>query len=214
MVVSICTLDVVQNLGDFDGSKLQALTKEGLKFGDEDAEVLKKRIKAYRENFKPVTKYLKDLLAGKVSKVTVSQRVEKSPSVIVTAQYGHTANMERIMRAQTLSNPEVLKAMQASKTLELNPRHPIVIELNNLVKNEPDSQHTKDVAYLVYDAALLASGFWHDDIDAFTDRMYKSIAKNLELKSLDLADELQVAEEEEEEEETDLDSNVSGHDEF
>jgi heat shock protein beta len=214
MVVSMCALDVVQNLGDFDGSKLQALTKEGLKFGDEDAEVLKKRIKAYRENFKPVTKYLKDLLAGKVSKVTVSQRVEKSPSVIVTAQYGHTANMERIMRAQTLSNPEILKAMQASKTLELNPRHPIVIELNNLVKNEPDSQHTKDVAYLIYDAALLASGFWHDDVDAFTDRMYKSIAKNLELKSLDLADELQVAEEEEEEEETDLDSNVSGHDEF
>lgn len=190
------------------------MTKEGLKFGDEDAEVLKKRIKAYRESFKPLTKYLKDLLAGKVSKVTVSQRVEKSPSVIVTAQYGHTANMERIMRAQTLSNPEILKAMQASKTLELNPRHPIVIELNNLVKSEPESQHTKDVANLVYDAALLASGFWHDDVDSFTDRMYKSIAKNLELKSLELAEELQAVEEEEEEDETDLDSNVSGHDEF
>lgn len=209
-------VDVVQHLGDFDGSKLQALTKEGLKFGDEDADVLKQRIKAYRENFKPLTKFLKDLLAGKVAKVTVSQRVEKSPSVIVTAQYGHTANMERIMRAQTLSNPEMLKAMQAAKTLELNPRHPIIIELNNLVKSQPDSDSTKNLAYLVYDAALLASGFQHEDVDSFTDRMYNSIAKNLDLPSLELAAELEVAEEEEEEEETDLDSSASenSHDEF
>jgi heat shock protein beta len=87
--------------------KLQSLTKEGLKFGDEDEDVLKKRLKAYRESFKPLTKYLKDLFAGKIAKVTVSQRVDKTPSIIVTSQYGHTANMERIVRAQTFSSPEV-----------------------------------------------------------------------------------------------------------
>ena len=99
--------DSVGNLGDFDGMKLQSLTKEGLKFGDEDEDTLKKRLKAYRENFKPLTTYLKNLFEGKLGKVTVSQRVEKTPAIIVTSQYGHTANMERIMRAQTFANPEV-----------------------------------------------------------------------------------------------------------
>lgn len=198
---------MVQNLGDYDGSKLQSLTKEGLKFGDEDEDTLKKRIKTYRETFKPLTKYLKELLAGKVSKVTVSQRVEKSPSVIVTSQYGHTANMERIMRAQTFSNPEVIKAMAASKTLELNPRHPVIVELNKRVQEDPESETTKTLAHLVYDTALLVSGFVHDDVDGFSNRMVTALADSLSIKSLDLHEEL-VAQEEEEEE------AKEGHDEF
>lgn len=196
----------VQNLGDYDGHKLQSLTKEGLKFGDEDEDTLKKRIKAYRENFKPLTKFLKELLAGKVAKVTVSQRVESSPSVIVTSQYGHTANMERIMRAQTFSNPEVLKTMMATKTLELNPRHPIIVELNNRVKADPSSESTRNLAFLIYDTALLASGFTHDEVDDFATRMYKVLGSELKLKSLELEEEIQFEEEEEAEEET--------HDEF
>lgn len=191
----------IQNLGDYDGHKLQSLTKEGLKFGDEDEDTLKKRIKAYRENFKPLTKFLKELLAGKVSKVTVSQRVESSPSVIVTSQYGHTANMERIMRAQTFANPEVLKSMMAAKTLELNPRHPIIVELNKRVKQSPDDETTKTLAHLIYDTALLASGFTHDDVDNFSTRMYQVLGSELNLKSLELEEELQFEEEEEEEEE-------------
>mmetsp|Transcript_9203 Transcript_9203/g.6964 ORF Transcript_9203/g.6964 Transcript_9203/m.6964 type:complete len:791 (-) Transcript_9203:142-2514(-) len=206
----------VQNLGDFDGHKLQSLTKEGLKFGDEDEDTLKKRIKAYRETFKPLTKYLKELLAGKVSKVTVSQRVESSPSVIVTSQYGHTANMERIMRAQTFANPEVLKTMMAAKTLELNPRHPIIVELNKRVRSAPDDDSTKTLAHLVFDTALLASGFVHDDVDDFTTRMYKVLGSELNLKSLELEEELQVEEDEEEEERenTSADNGDFGHDEF
>jgi len=191
----------IQNLGDYDGHKLQSLTKEGLKFGDEDEDTLKKRTKAYRENFKPLTKFLKELLAGKVSKVTVSQRVESSPSVIVTSQYGHTANMERIMRAQTFANPEVLKSMMAAKTLELNPRHPIIVELNKRVKQSPEDEATKTLAHLVYDTALLASGFTHDNVDDFTTRMYQVLGSELNLKSLELEEELQFEEEEEEEEE-------------
>eukprot|EP01040_Poterioochromonas_malhamensis_P008152 gene8152-8816_t len=205
---------VVGNLGDFDGSKLQSLTKEGLKFGDEDEDTLKKRIKAYRENFKPLTKYLKELLQGKVAKVTVSQRVEKTPCVIVTSQYGHTANMERIMRAQTLSNPEMIKQMAASKTLELNPRHPIIVELNNKVKSNPDDESTKNLAELVYDAALLVSGFSHDEVESFSNRMYWSVAQNLGVKSFDLTEELAVEEEEEEEEEKEDDTKSQGRDEF
>ena len=206
----------IQNLGDFDGLKLQSLTKEGLKFGDEDEEVVKKRTKKYRELFKPLTKYLKELFAGKVSKVTVSTRVEESPSVIVTSQYGHSANMERIVRSQTFSNPEAYKAMQAMKTLELNPRHPIVVRLNKLVQESPDKQSTKDLAFLLYDTALLTSGFQHDETEDFASRMYRTLATNLNLKSLDLEDEISVeVEEEQEEEEISLsDSAETSHDEF
>jgi len=197
---------VVQNMGDYDGSKLQALTKEGLKFGDENEDTQKKRIKAYREAFKPLTKFLKDLLAGKVAKVIVSQRVESSPAVIVTSQYGHTANMERIMRAQTFANPELLKSMQGSKTLELNPRHPIIVELNKKVQSEPDADATKNLAHLIFDSALMSSGFVHDDVDSFAVRMQQVMASSLNLKSLELVEEMAVEEEEEEEDE---DNNAS-----
>lgn len=205
---------MVGNLGDFDGNKLQSLTKEGLKFGDEDEDALKKRIKAYREMYKPLTKYLKELLQGKVAKVTVSQRVEKSPCVIVTSQYGHTANMERIMRAQTLSNPEMIKSMAASKTLELNPRHPIISELNRKVKAEPDSEHTKILANLVYDAALLVSGFAHDDVESFSNRLYRSLADNLQVESMDLVEEITIEEEEEEEDEEVVQEAAGSKEEF
>jgi heat shock protein beta len=186
-----------------------------LKFGDEDEDVLKKRSKYYKEAFKPLTKYLKDLFTGKVSKVTISQRVEKSPSVIVTSQYGHTANMERIMRAQTFSNVDQMKSMAATRTLELNPRHPIVIELNRLVGESPNEDATKDLAYLLYDTALLSSGFVQDDPEAFADRMYRTIANSMNLKTLSLADEVEVpAEEEEEEKDLDKKDDEEKHDEF
>jgi heat shock protein beta len=191
---------------------MQSLTKEGLKFGDEDEDTLKKRMKSYRELYKPLTKFLKEMLEGKVAKVIVSQRVENSPAVVVTSQYGHTANMERIMRAQTLSNPEMIKNMAASKTLELNPRHPIVAELNTRVKSDPDSETTKNLATLLYDSALLVSGFAHDDVESFSSRIYKSMADNLDVKSMELQSELEMEEEEEEEEK--VTDNQASRDEF
>jgi heat shock protein beta len=188
-------------MADFDGHKLQSLTKEGLKFGDEDEDILKKRAKAYKESFKALTKFMKDLFVGKVAKVAVSQRVDKSPSVIVTSQYGHTANMERIMRAQTFASPDQIKAIAATRTLELNPRHPIIIELNKLVQDAPSAESTKDLAFLVYDTALLTSGFMQDDPENFADRMYRTIGATLNVKSMELVDEIEIEEEEEEEEE-------------
>jgi heat shock protein 90kDa beta len=189
---------VFQHLSEFDGHKLQSLTKEGLKFADEDAEVTKRRTKAYKETFKPLTKFMKELFAGKVHKVAVSQRVEKSPSVIVTSQFGHTANMERLMRAQTFTDEEQVRSMAAQRTLELNPRHPIVVELNKLVVEAPSDESTRDLAYLLYDTALLASGFAQDDTEGFSDRMYRSMASNLNIKSLSLVEEIEDDDEEEE----------------
>jgi len=183
---------VMQHLGDFDGTKFQSLAKEGVKFGDEDEEITKKRTKLYKESFKPLTEFLKTLFAGKVSKVTVSQRVETSPAVVVTSMYGQSANMERIMKAQTFANNDRMREMGSQKTLELNPRHPIVIELNSLVQESPDDQGTTDLAWLLFDTSLVSSGFVQEDPDEFSDRMYRTIGTALNVKSMDLAPELEV----------------------
>lgn len=191
---------VFQHVSEFEGVKLQSLSKEGIKFGDEDESVVKRRNKAYKESFKGLTKYLKDQLAGKVSKVVVSQRVVNTPAVIVTSQFGHTANMERVMRAQTMANGDNIRSMSASKVLELNPRHPIVANLRDKAEADPEDEATKDAALLVYDIALLSSGFMQDDMDDFTQRMYRTVGKSLDVDSFDLLEEIEVEEEEEEEE--------------
>jgi len=193
---------VFQHVSEFEGVKLQSLSKEGIKFGDEDESVVKRRNKAYKESFKGLTKYLKDQLAGKVSKVVVSQRVVNTPAVIVTSQFGHTANMERVMRAQTMANGDNIRSMSASKVLELNPRHPIVANLRDKAEADPEDEATKDAALLVYDIALLSSGFMQDDMDDFTQRMYRTVGKSLDVDSFDLLEEIEVEEEEEEEEST------------
>lgn len=189
---------VFQHVSEFEGVKLQSLSKEGIKFGDEDESVVKRRTKAYKENFKGLTKYLKDLLAGKVGKVVVSQRVVNTPAVIVTSQFGHTANMERVMRAQTMANGDNIRAMSASKVLELNPRHPIVANLRDAVESSPDDESTRDAALLVYDAALLSSGFMQEDMDEFTQRMYRAVGKSLDVESFDLLEEIELEDEDEE----------------
>lgn len=193
---------VIQHLADFDGTKFQSLSKEGVKFGDADEDMEKKRAKIYKENFKPLTEHLKELFKGKVSKVTVSQRGLTSPAVIVSSMYGQSANMERIQRAQTFNNPEMMRDLASSRNLEINPRHPIVGELNRMVQDSPDDQSTTDMAWLLYDTSLLASGFQEDmGATGFYDRMYRTMAANMNLESMDLDAEIEVPEEEEEEEE-------------
>lgn len=207
-----------QHMGEYDGNKLQSLSKEGVKFGDEDEEVTKKRTQVYKDMFKPLTRYLKDLYAAKIGKVTISQRLDSTPAVIVTGQYGHSANMERIMRAQTFSDPTAMKTMAAQRVLELNPRHPLVIELGKAVEEAPDEERTHDLAWLLYDTSLLDSGFVLEDMELFTARMYRTMANSLNVKSLELVEEIEVEVDEEEEKESteDLDAATDSgdHDEF
>ncbi|CAM9108938.1 unnamed protein product [Ectocarpus fasciculatus] len=204
-----------QHMGEFDGHKLQSLSKEGVKFGDEDEEVTKKRTQVYKDMFKPLTRYLKDLYASKIGKVTVSNRLESTPAVIVTGQYGHSANMERIMRAQTFSDPSQLKTMAAQRVLELNPRHPLIIELGKAVEESPDDERTQDLAWLMYDTALMGSGFAQEDLELFTARMYRTMANTMNVPSMELVEEIEVELDEEEEEAAEnLDEAPADHDEF
>merc|ERR1712139_685754 len=200
----------IQHVTEFDGKKLQSVTKEGLKFGDEDEDLEKKRAQLYKETFKPLTDYLKQLYGDAVVKVAVSKRIESTPTIIVTSQYGNSANMERIMRAQAFSEKQNMGMMQSQKTMEINPRHPIVAELNAKVKAEDTTEATADLAWLLLDNALMQSGFQPADVDAFAQRALKIIQSGLALESSELLPEMEVPEDEEEEEddedEVDLDA--------
>merc|ERR1712093_613922 len=190
----------IQNLTEFDGKKLQSITKENLKFGDEE-DSDKKRDELYTENFKGLTEWMKGIYGDKVEKIAVSNRVVDTPCLLVTSQYGYSANMERIMQSQAFADNKRTSYLVSKKTMEINPRHPIMIELKKRAEESPDNDDTKDLALLIYDTALLNSGFQMEDATGFAGRMYRMIKSGLSLDSLDLVPEIEVPEEEEEEEE-------------
>ncbi|DBA03423.1 TPA: hypothetical protein N0F65_002831 [Lagenidium giganteum] len=194
------TLDeyTVQHMPDFEGKKLVSITKEGIKFGDEDEKVVEKRDKLYNEKFRTLTEQLKKLYDNKISKVTMSQRVVDSPAVMVTSQWGYSANMQRIMKSQTFANRDSGHpgSGPSSAILELNPRHPIIVKLNDLVESKPDDEETKDLAWLLYDAALINSGFDMNDFDHFASRVYRIMKGSMGLESLELEPEIEVPVEE------------------
>merc|ERR1711871_1640600 len=204
----------IQHVTEFDGKKLQSVTKEGLEFGDEDEALEAKRTKLYKETFKPLTDYLKELYGDAVVKVSISKRVETTPTIIVTSQYGNSANMERIMRAQAFSEKQSMGMMMSQKTMELNPRHPIVNELLQKVKDEQTNEDTENLAWLLLDNALMQSGFQPADVDAFAKRALKIIQSGLALESSELLPEMEVPEDEEEEddEEDEVDLDAFGDD--
>merc|ERR1712159_58729 len=193
----------VQNLTEFDGKKLQSATKEGLTFGDEDEKTVEKREAIYKEQLKPVTEGLAKVLGSKVEKVVISTRVVESPAVLVTSKYGYSANMERIMKSQAFADQKQASYMMSKKTMEVNPRHPIVIELNKQLKDDAESDAAKDLCNLLFDTALINSGFTMEKTDEFAARMYRVLQKNLKLDNLDLADEVEVPDDEEEKKDDD-----------
>ncbi|RLN49984.1 hypothetical protein BBJ29_002771, partial [Phytophthora kernoviae] len=211
------TLDeyMVSHMADFDGKKLVSITKEGIKFGDEDESLVKKRDQLYADKYVALTTTLKTLYADKISRVTMSQRVVDSPAVMVTSQWGYSANMQRIMKSQTFAKGEANSPMYGtgSAILELNPRHPIVSKLNELMLSDPEKEETKDLAWLLYDTALVNSGFDMDDSSHFSARVHRIMKSNMGIDNLALEPEIEVPEEveeegdeeEEEEEATDLD---------
>mmetsp|Transcript_14546 Transcript_14546/g.20651 ORF Transcript_14546/g.20651 Transcript_14546/m.20651 type:complete len:684 (+) Transcript_14546:1-2052(+) len=164
---------VVQSLTEYDGIEMQSVTKEGLKLGDED----KEKEKAQEEEFKPLVTWLKNKFEKKVEKVKVSNRLVTAPCVLVTGQYGWSANMERIMKSATLATQQA--GMQARKTLEINPNHPIIQALKAKIEGDEDNDSLVDMANLLLDASLIESGFNVDDIDKFNQRSTRAISIGL-----------------------------------
>jgi molecular chaperone HtpG len=168
----------IQQLKDFEGKQLKCCSKEGLDL--EDTEEEKKAFEELKTQYEPVCKKIKEILDSKVEKVVVGERLEDSPCVLVTSEFGWTANMERIMKAQALRDNSMTSYMVSKKTLEINPKHGIIKELKAQLEKDQNSSNIKDTVWLLYDTSLLNSGFSVEDPNTFAKRMYKMILFGLQ----------------------------------
>merc|ERR1711973_691447 len=168
---------VVQQLKEFDGKNLVSVTKEGLELPEDEEE--KKKREADKEKFEPLCKVMKDILDKKVEKVVVSSRLVSSPCCIVTSQYGWTANMERIMKAQALRDTSTMGYMAAKKHLEINPDHSIVENLRQRAEADKSNKSVKDLVMLLFETGLLSSGFSLEDPQVHAVRIHRMIKLGL-----------------------------------
>jgi len=168
---------VVQQLKEFDGKNLVSVTKEGLELPEDEEE--KKKREADKEKFEPLCKVMKDILDKKVEKVVVSSRLVSSPCCIVTSQYGWTANMERIMKAQALRDTSTMGYMAAKKHLEINPDHSIIENLRQRAEADKNDKSVKDLVLLLFETALLSSGFSLEDPAVHAKRIHRMIKLGL-----------------------------------
>jgi len=169
----------VQQLKDYEGHKLVSITKDGLKFDDSDEE--KKKAEQVAQQNEALCKAIKDILGDKVEKVFVSQRLVSSPCALVTGEYGWSANMERIMKAQALRDSTMSTYMTSKKSLEINPDNAIIADLRKKVEVDKSDATIKDLVLLLFDTALLTSGFSLEDPRVFAERINRMIRLGLSI---------------------------------
>ncbi|KAJ2561022.1 Hsp90 chaperone hsp82 [Coemansia sp. RSA 1822] len=176
----------VQQLKDFEGKELKSITKEGLEFEDDEDE--KKKFDEQKKELEPLCATMKEILGEKVEKVVVTDMLSESPCVILTGQFGWSANMERIMQSQALRDSGGMSSYMASKrTLGLHPTHPIVRALKAKVAADKNDKTVRDLSNLLYEAALLASGFTLDDPSQFSSRINRMVMLGLSLDDEEVA---------------------------
>merc|ERR1712022_91499 len=177
----------VQQLKEYDGKKLMAVTKEGLDL--EKTEDEKKEFEEKKAACETLCKLMKEVLGDKVEKVVVSERLSSSPCCLVTGEYGWSANMERIMKAQALKDSSMSGYMASKKTMEVNPEHTIIEALRARAEEDKNDKTVKDLIWLLFDTSVLTSGFSLDEPTTFASRIHRMIKLGLSIDEDDAEEE-------------------------
>merc|ERR1739844_3576 len=209
----------LQKLADYEGKKFVSIQKADVKLDETDEE--KKKFTKLKDMYKPLTDWWKDKLtdltekgamkdAGvKIEKVEISKRLTDSPVVVVTSQFGYSAQQEKVMKAQAFQNKDQLSTMSGRKTLEINPKHPVIADMLTKVKADKEDKSALDTAQVLFQTALIESGYDIADPSALVNRVYRLMSKELgvdpdaPLKEVEVPEDEEEAEEEEEDEDDD-----------
>merc|ERR1712149_167519 len=201
----------IQKLADYEGKKFVSIQKADVKLDESEED--KKRFSKLKDMYKPLTDWWKETLteitekgamkdAGvKVEKVEISKRLTDSPVVVVTSQFGYSAQQEKVMKAQSFQNKDQISMMSGRKTLEINPNHPVVVDLLSKVKGDKEDKAALDTAQVLFQTALIESGYEIADPSALVNRVYRLMSKELGVDPDAPLKEVEVPEDEAEEEE-------------
>ncbi|KAM3608900.1 uncharacterized protein V6R79_006530 [Siganus canaliculatus] len=186
----------IQALPEFDGKRFQNVAKEGVKFDESDK--AKEKREALEKDYEPLTTWLKDkALKDKIEKAILSQRLTNSPCALVASQYGWSGNMERIMKAQAYQTGKDISTnyyASQKKTLEINPKHPLIKQMLKRVNDDAEDQTASDLAVVLFETATLRSGYQLADTKAYGDRIERMLRLSM---NVDLDEQIEEEPEEE-----------------
>jgi len=209
---------VMQNIPKYEAKyKITNVGKEDVQVTadspdqDEDEAKEKKEREEQEQQLQELIQYFKTNFSDTVGKVKISSRLIKSPCALVAESWGYTATMERVARSQALADKKMTSMWMGKKVLEINPKHPIITSLNDLLKTEGDeSKKVKSIASLLIDAAAVSSGYNVADSPTFVRNLNNALLLNLGLEPVEeeeVTDEPVVQQEEHKK-----DDHKTGHD--
>jgi heat shock protein beta len=206
----------VQHLTEFEGKRLINASREGLKLDEGEKE--KRRDEKYRELFKPLLDFAKDTLGKKVEKVSISKHLVQSPVVVLSADYGWTAQMEKVMKSQAFADQSKFEFMKSKRMFEVNPRHPMIVELNSRLTSKPEGdEQLTDMVISLYLSAVVSAGYQllPDDAQDFAERVGRMVGAGLAVESdAELTPEIEIGEEPEESDEVDDEDSTDASEEL